>query len=140
MTEAQFEALLELIDAKIALARPGGHNDDYLVHREACAVSQARSLLVDEEAPAPQLSDLAQSIKMAALRTDGGEFPEGSWPACEELCKAFPDMFELGAPRGPGKQWKRLSVKPIPFDQPGGEHDEKQRRQGRRAAGARRQG
>jgi hypothetical protein len=116
MTEAQFEALMELIDAKIALARPGGHNDDHLVDREACAVSQARSLLVDEEAPAPALSDEAFAIKMSALATDGGEYPRPDWPACEELCKAFPDMFELGAPRGPGKQWKRLSVKPIPFD------------------------
>lgn len=44
LTEKQFDALMELISAKVALGKSA---DDHIVDREAAALSQARELLTE---------------------------------------------------------------------------------------------
>jgi hypothetical protein len=89
MTEAQFEALMETMDAKIALARPGGYNDDHLVDREACAVSCARSLLVDEGELVASVLNLASTYEQKMKEAAAGPGEAGMSDLGDKIYKAL---------------------------------------------------
>lgn len=56
------------------------------------------------------LTKFQQDCADAARDMDGLEIPRVNWPDAEAIVAAFPGEFALGSARGPGGDWKRLSV------------------------------